>query len=107
MRRCGSRPKPGDVPYAIICDPEQSLFREFELLVAASKETMTAPEEQEAYAAVRKRFDEYGLVHGAYEGEELQLPGYFILTRRGRCSKLIGHGRCWICPRRRKMAAKL
>ncbi len=71
--------KPGDVPYDIICDPEMKLFKKFGLLVADSKETMIAPEDQEAYAEKRRLFDEYGLVHGAYEGEELQLPGYFLL----------------------------
>ena len=73
--------KPGDVPYDIICDPEMKLFKEFGLLVAASKETMVAPEEQAAYDEKRKKFEVYGLVHGAYEGEELQLPGYFLLDR--------------------------
>lgn len=71
--------KPGDVPYDIICDPEMKLFKEFGLLVATSKETMVAPEEQAAYDEKRKKFEVYGLVHGAYEGEELQLPGYFLL----------------------------
>lgn len=71
----------GDVPYDIICDPEMKLFKEFGLLVAASKETMVAPEEQAAYDEKRKKFEVYGLVHGAYEGEELQLPGYFLLDR--------------------------
>ena len=95
------------MPYAIICDPEQSLFREFELLVAASKETMTAPEEQEAYAAVRKRFDEYGLVHGAYEGEELQLPGYFILTPEGKVLEAHRARTLLDMPTPEEMAAKL
>lgn len=56
--------KPGDVPYDIICDPEMKLFKEFGLLVAASKETMVAPEEQAAYDEKRKKFEVYGLVHG-------------------------------------------
>lgn len=42
---------------------------------------MVAPEEQAAYDEKRKKFEVYGLVHGAYEGEELQLPGYFLLDR--------------------------
>ena len=71
--------KPGEVPYDIICDPEMKLFQQFELHVAASKETMTRPEDAEKIAEKRAKYDEYGLVHGAYEGEELQLPGYFIL----------------------------
>ena len=68
---------------------------------------MTAPEEQEAYAAVRKRFDEYGLVHGAYEGEELQLPGYFILTPEGKVLEAHRARTLLDMPTPEEMAAKL
>ena len=71
--------KPGDVPYDIICDPDMGLYKEFELGVAASKEAMIRPEDMPKFAAKREKMAEYGLEHGAYEGEEMQFPGYFLL----------------------------
>lgn len=64
-----------DLPFEIICDPEQSLYKQFEIAPAKSKEEMSGPRAD----AKRARFDELGLVHGEYEGEELQLPATFVL----------------------------
>ncbi len=72
--------KQGDLPYDIVCDPDMGLYKEFELGVAASKEAMIRPEDLPAFAAKREKMAEYGLEHGAYEGEEMQFPGYFILN---------------------------
>lgn len=63
-------------PFEIICDPEEKLYNEFEILPAPSKEKLaglsTMPKVVKAMAA--------GYKHGRYEGEELQLPASFILT---------------------------
>ena len=68
-----------DLPFDIICDPDMGLYKEFELGVAASKEAMIRPEDMTKFAAKREKLAEYGLEHGAYEGEEMQFPGYFLL----------------------------
>ena len=65
----------GSVPYQIVCDPEQKLYREFDIRPASSKETM----KNESTAAKAARIAELGLVHGDYEGEELQLPAAFVV----------------------------
>ena len=70
----------GDLPYDIVCDPDMGLYKEFELGVAASKEEMIRPDDMAAFAAKREKIAEYGMEHGAYEGEEMQFPGYFILN---------------------------
>lgn len=47
--------------------------------VAASKEEMIRPEDMPKMGEKRAKMEEYGLSHGAYEGEEMQFPGYFLL----------------------------
>ncbi|MBQ4490671.1 MAG: AhpC/TSA family protein [Pyramidobacter sp.] len=66
----------GSVPYQIVCDPEQKLYREFDIRPASSKETM----KDESSAAKFARIEARGLVHGDYEGEELQLPAAFVVA---------------------------
>ena len=71
--------KQGDLPFDILCDPDMGLYKEFELGVAGSKEEMISPDELPKMAEKREKMAAYGLEHGAYEGEEMQFPGYFIL----------------------------
>ena len=71
--------KKEDLPFDIICDPDMGLYKEFELGVAASKEEMIRPEDMPKMGEKRVKMEEYGLSHGAYEGEEMQFPGYFLL----------------------------
>ncbi|WP_077609707.1 peroxiredoxin-like family protein [Clostridium sp. Marseille-P2415] len=63
------------LPFEIICDPEEELYREFEILPAASEKDIAGPatmlKVEKAMAA--------GFSHGRYEGEELQLPASFVL----------------------------
>ena len=65
----------GELPFEIICDPDQKLYREFDIRPASSKETM----KDESSAAKFARIEARGLVHGDYEGEELQLPAAFVV----------------------------
>ena len=65
----------GSVPYTIVCDPGQKLYKLFDIRPAASKETM----KDESTAAKAARIAELKLVHGDYEGEELQLPAAFVV----------------------------
>ena len=65
------------LPYPIVCDPEQKLYKQFEIRPAASKLGMADPKTVAKIMRARKE----GLQHGAYEGEELQLPACFVVDR--------------------------
>lgn len=71
--------KESDLPFDIVCDPDMGLYKE--LGVASAKLTMISPKELPKFAVKRKRMEQLGLEHGAYEGEEMQLPGYFVLDK--------------------------
>lgn len=62
-------------PFEIICDPEQKLYHRFAISVARGQMNMLRPKTLQK-AAIAKAT---GLTHGAYEGEELQLPACFVV----------------------------
>ena len=64
----------GDLPFDIICDPRQELYRLFEIKPAGSKEELVDEKSREKILAAK----EAGFSHGKYEGEEMQLPAIFI-----------------------------
>ena len=70
----------GDLPFAIICDPEQLLYKKLEINVAKNKLAMASVGTIKKINAAKKA----GFTHGAYEGEELQLPAVFLLGDHGR-----------------------
>lgn len=72
--------KQGELPFEIICDPQQKLYEQFEILPAKSKLGLASIATIKKIRAAKKA----GLVHGAYEGEELQLPALFLLGNEGR-----------------------
>lgn len=67
--------KPGDLPFDILCDPEQTLYKRFGIAPAPSKSKMadlkTVGKIAKATAA--------GFKHGDFEGDELQLPAVFVV----------------------------
>lgn len=67
--------KPGDLPFDVICDPDQTLYKKFEILPAKSKAKMAD------FKTVRKiaKATAGGFKHGDFEGDELQLPAVFVL----------------------------
>lgn len=67
--------KQGDLPYDIICDPQQKLYRQFEIAPATSKLKLANPA---ALAKIAKA-TAGGFKHGDYEGDELQLPAAFVM----------------------------
>ena len=71
----------GDYPFEIVCNPDMSLYALYELPAAGSKVQLVSPGILKAIQQKRKKIAEHGLEHGAYEGEELQLPGSFLLDR--------------------------
>lgn len=66
-----------NLPFDIICDPEQTLYKEFEIIPADSKEHMV---DACAMAKIAKA-KLAGFKHGEYEGEELQLPAAFVVDQ--------------------------
>ncbi|MFR1052435.1 MAG: peroxiredoxin-like family protein [Lachnospirales bacterium] len=69
--------KEGDLPFSIICDPEQKLYRQFEILPAPSKEKMVDLKTMGKIAKAKAN----GFQHGDYEGDELQLPAVFVVDQ--------------------------
>lgn len=64
-------------PFSIICDPQKSLYDEFAVWPAVNATELMGPGLMEKVQAAA----EAGLVHGAYEGDELQLPAAFVLDK--------------------------
>lgn len=61
----------------IICDPNQELYNLFELQSAKDIEQLKEGNLMEKVSEARA----LGLTHGEYEGNELQLPGIFIIGK--------------------------
>lgn len=69
-----------DFPFEIICDPIQALYKRFDVLPAQTKEEFLDVEHfAKAHEAFQEKKRTLGLVHGAYEGNELQRPAIFLL----------------------------
>ena len=66
----------GKAKVEIVLDPDQKLYKNFEIPAAATLEELggggVVKEKAEQAATL-------GIVHGAYEGEELQLPAAFFI----------------------------
>jgi peroxiredoxin len=77
--------KGDEVPYEIITDPEQEIYRRFSIGAAASTEALRPrdPAGIEKWEAKRALAKESGFVHGNYEGNENQLPAMFIVDAQG------------------------
>lgn len=70
----------GDLPFEIICDPQQELYHKFEIEAA---ESMAAMADARALMKLAKAAA-CGIRHGKYEGNEQQLPAAFIMDRQRR-----------------------
>lgn len=68
------------LPFEIICDPEKKLYQKFEIAPAGSKLKLAGGLKTILKMNKAKKL---GLQHGAYEGEELQLPALFIIDKTG------------------------
>jgi peroxiredoxin len=77
--------KGDEVPYEIITDPEQKIYRRFSIEPAAAKEGLRPldPEGIKKLDEKREKIKAAGFVHGIYEGDENQLPALFIVGRDG------------------------
>lgn len=71
-----------NIPFKLISDPEQKLYPLYKVEAAADRDGMREGMTEEMTAkfmAKMARGKEAGLEHGEYEGNEYQLPGYFII----------------------------
>ena len=66
------------LPFDIICDPSQSLYKEFEIGSVAEKADLFDEEGKKFIAAIKASGE---FPHGKYEGDELQLPASFVVDR--------------------------
>ncbi len=72
------------IPFTLISDPEQKLYPLYNVPAAEGYEGMRndmTPELAQKFAAKVERGKAAGLTHGEYEGNEFQLPGYFLIDR--------------------------
>ena len=68
---------PDKLPFQIICDPEQKLYKEFCITPAASMAKMADLKMVGKIVKATK----LGFKHGAYEGDEQQLPAAFVVDQ--------------------------
>lgn len=66
---------PDALPYTILCDPEKKLYQRLAVWPAAGQMELMGPGLMEKMAQVQAR----GIQHGAYEGDEMQLPAAFAV----------------------------
>jgi peroxiredoxin len=73
--------KGDEVPYEIICDPDQLIYKRFSIDPAPDKESRQPKEaaDQERWQKKLETVKASGFVHGKYEGDENQLPALFII----------------------------
>lgn len=69
----------GELPFPILCDPEGTLYRRYSVAPAVELKSLITPQAMERVEAASG----LGLRHGAYEGEEKQLPALFVLDGQG------------------------
>nr|WP_242866817.1 peroxiredoxin-like family protein [Abyssisolibacter fermentans] len=71
--------KKEDIPYDIICDPDQKLYKLYNLNTAYSQMGMASGKVLEKGMKAMQM----GIQHGKYEGNELQLPAAFLINEKG------------------------
>lgn len=70
--------KKEDIPYDIICDPNQELYKLYNLDTAYSQMGMASGKVLEKGMKAMQM----GIQHGKYEGNELQLPAAFLFNEK-------------------------
>ncbi|MDD3193454.1 MAG: peroxiredoxin-like family protein [Oscillospiraceae bacterium] len=77
--------KGSPLPYHIICDQDQAIYKALEIPATETKEERmpTSPEDIAKLEAKKQKVKESGFVHGRYEGNEQQLPAMFVVDPDG------------------------
>lgn len=72
--------QPGDLPFEILCDPDQKLYKALGVWPAPAMVKMG----DEATMDKIRKAAAAGYTHGEFEGNELQLPAAFVADSQGR-----------------------
>lgn len=72
-----SQTKESDIPFKIICDPEQSLYDLYHVEALKTQEEIVATP---GLLAKVEEANNLKIEHGLYEGNELQLPAVFLVN---------------------------
>lgn len=79
--------KEAGIPFDIVCDPSMAIYKQFEIPCAADKTELAGNEAQMARLQVKGAAAKAcGFVHGAYEGDEMQLPAVWVVEADGTLS---------------------
>ncbi len=73
-------------PFQIVCDPDMKLYELYDVKAGQSKEDLIDVNDAAAmakFAVKKEKAAARGLSHGAYEGNEYQLPALFLLDKDG------------------------
>ena len=70
------------LPFSIICDPKQEIYKLLDIVPAGSMEALKQGVEEKLKEKAQKA-REQGFVHGDYEGNEQQFPALFIVKEDG------------------------
>lgn len=68
---------PEALPYPIVCDPQKKLYQKLAVWPAAGSAELMGKGLMEKLEEVEKK----GIQHGAYEGDEMQLPAAFAVNK--------------------------
>lgn len=69
----------GEIPFTIICDSAQEVYKLYNTSVAKDMSELGSPNLLKKVEEAKK----LGLTHGKYEGNELQLPATFVIDEEG------------------------
>ncbi len=78
VENAGERLRELGVRFTVVLDPEQKIYKLYGVTPAKSKLGLVSPKVLGKIREVKK----LGIEHGAYEGNELQLPATFIVDDR-------------------------
>lgn len=80
--------KEANIPFEIVCDPEMNIYKQFEIPCAADKAELGGkdPALLQRLQVKSAAAKECGFVHGAYEGDEMQLPAVWVVEKDGKLS---------------------
>lgn len=73
------------LPFNVVCDPDMLVYQALEIKATETKEERMPKTEEgkRKLAEKKKRVQECGFVHGKYEGNEQQLPAFFVVDPSG------------------------
>ena len=73
-----------DIPFEIVCDTKQKIYKQYSVSPALSMEKMASLDAVKKIGEARGK----GFTHGKYEGNELQLPALFLIDQDKKVKKV-------------------